>query len=538
MASGNVVVAGDAWSLQDQIEHLQGLISLSGRDEKALKSVTQRENVQNDQRILELKNDISGTRSALSRMIPDDERILKTAFKEHPSEYRVVREKTCEDARYYMDDRVLEMRRQMESLQCRRLEQEERVSRLVEHLHQIRDRTNVLEAEESKQRLRIVENNLNRTHVKADTAELIRRHYDVILYNLKQDESSCPDLLEKLERAAYKQTQELRNIKLLCLQAQGLRDSLKESLASMEYEMFQAKHDRDVLINHLRKEVEKRMEPEVKKTKQEEAYLGEMKTNKMTDPAETVAVLQAYQKENDKLLEAAKVSDLKLFLTSWKRLSKASRHLEDQLRKKEQQKRRLVADRQRLEAALQQLRYSAGSVEAEEALQREIEASLKEQESVVTSTEKAMQDSGSVLQDVKLGMDSLLERLKTIEIQPKFQFPTGNELLDSLLRCDAGLSHLVADAEAAAEEVGQDMHRILVRLSQPAIKAEDTIVVHKVRIPLEGKKPRTVVTTYIHEDTDTGYGLTRENVRAMSQALIDANTKKKKKRKSQRKGKK
>uniref|UniRef100_T1IXQ0 Uncharacterized protein n=1 Tax=Strigamia maritima TaxID=126957 RepID=T1IXQ0_STRMM len=497
---------------------------VNSKDETGFHSGSQNKIRANEMRIAELRSDINNTKRSLSKMIPEDERLLRSVFIRHPNEFRVIRDKSCAEAREFIDDKVLQLHRELECLRIHRQEQEERLMELSNRLSSMRTATVNGPDSPGLKIFQSLDNNLSKTRIRSDTARVIRDRYAVIFYNLQQDERSYPELISKLDKAAHEQGRELQDVKVLCLQAQEVRDNLRETLNAMEFEIFQVKQEREGFINFLRKEVEKRNEqPEAKKSKVQEDTSKDNTGKAAAAAAAEAVLLQNFKHAHEKLLSAANVADLKHFWTSWKRLSKASRHLREQLIKSAERTMRLSEEKAKLTEVVQEMRFTGGVHQGHELLRTQLEDTLKTQQIQHAKTTRNMHDTGALLQDIRLGLESLVTRLGDVELQPTYGYArTGDEIVDNLLRCDAVLRQIMKEVD---RESGGDIGMLLQRVNEDkTIKPEDlfaAITKIKIRIEFIDQNAKAVVPGYMRDDEDQSYGLTRHQIKAISDSFFD-----------------
>lgn len=111
-----------------------------------------------------------------------------------------------------------------------------------------------------KQKLRMVENSLDKMNLKLSEAKRIRKTYDQIFDCLKEECLCWPNKLDQREAELKAAMDELEELKASNNDAQLAREAAKAELTKLEQSVYESKKEREAALAEYKKQAEEKKE--------------------------------------------------------------------------------------------------------------------------------------------------------------------------------------------------------------------------------------------------------------------------------------
>ena len=108
------------------------------------------------------------------------------------------------------------------------------------------------------QKLRALENSLDKMQLKCNEAKKIKTIYEGLLEQLKEERRTWPNQLNNLERLIQAQREELRELTAMNHDAQIAREAAKAELTKLEQSVYERKKERERELTQYKKQAEEK----------------------------------------------------------------------------------------------------------------------------------------------------------------------------------------------------------------------------------------------------------------------------------------
>lgn len=533
-----------AKTLTEDIEELRRKIALLDGDRKAYYENSQWSIQMNKDSIQKLRTKNKELRLDLAKKKAGDEKVIDDAFQERdPVRHCAMRGMSGKEAIGKLDQQVCETKKRLNALnhQCK-MREKKLASLQTEYDQMQKDAATVNLAavgeSEEAQRLRILENRLDKMNLKLNEANKIRSTYVQILEHQKEERRTWPKQLDALEQGIKQQSEELKELHIMHSDAQIARDTARGELSKLEQSVYEAKKERESQLMEYKKQAAEKKEhaEKVEKRLQRASLQQDEGTNDQKSQLsgeEQERKITTYEEAMSKIKEATGVSDIQEVVQRFLSQGDTQKHLEALKLNNDKTLVRLKEELEKLQREFEEMKYSGeAKMSSGQRLLEEYETNLKSIKEKEKEAKQKQKATSHILVDVKAGVEHLADKLQHLKA-PKGQVPqaqlspTSDEyILDLLGVCEQKLLKLVEELE------GKDIQDVIKEMedSEFRVSMEQKLPAHNTRVKLPAVNERVAG---FDDDDDSGDDddyLSRNAIKRNSQQIVDAKNKKHKAR--------
>ncbi|XP_074648927.1 outer dynein arm-docking complex subunit 3-like [Tubulanus polymorphus] len=533
-AQSQIVNEKEKWSLPDQIEHLNCHIHLKEQNRKAYFEWSRLNIEQNELTIQQLRGKNKTNRSLLADSIRADTKIIHAVFENRKRERLSLQRNKAPNAVKIMDQKLCENVNKLNALQYSRVRRENKLKELQMSLQKVIhiNETKTPEQLESEQRIRILENALDKAETKLQTAENISGKYECIVSRMKIQSMAFPSKLESTGSALIQLRAELVKLKVTKKESKEARDRMKLEMAVVEQLYYDDRKARETVLTATKKEIESRREEVERVQRQANRAYWVVDSNR----DQRIAKEKQQKSERDKqilnlestiarMMQATSISDISQFVDRYNMQKEKQAELTKQRRDSESLRNRLLDEKQQLQKQYHDARYSGDKrMSNMQANLDEKQAAINEHVCKSSKLRLEIEVQGQLLVKVKSGVNTIVELLKHVRLRPpRRSTPTGDVIRD--------LDLLNKKLEVFIYENGFHRHavedlQVIIQSSDFQLFVERSLSSQNCRIDLTESK--TSFEDYSFTGQEDENILTREDIKRAGQALVDAKSKTKK----------
>ncbi|XP_077986270.1 outer dynein arm-docking complex subunit 3-like [Glandiceps talaboti] len=528
------------WTIQDHIEEFRSKIALKDRDHRAYFDSAEVATRQNEDHILRLRRECKEKRVELSNSNNGDEKVIKTVFAQRQRECLSLQRKTATQAIAAMDQKVCEKAKLLNLLVHRNQQKEQRLADLKNMYQRDRKLYSVSTASherDSDQRIRKLENSLDKAMIKISTALKIQENYREILSCLEKESHIFPDHVRSLEDALEEQRTELEELREINADSQAGREMTRGMLTKLEHEVLAARRQRDKTLIAKKKQAEKQKDTADKTEKRQLRATLQNLDDMNADPRlqsrlaqENLMKIADYEEDMRRINDAHSTSQVEDILHRILDQQAKSKQLIGETCVLAKRLKLLKEEKIRLHKQYEDLKYTGERQSAlgqslisrmENHLQREIER-YGEKSRTFEKKEKVLVESIT-------GIESLYEKTKSVRLPPPSRsFATDGDIMDKLNLVEMKLVNILnllqlADKTTVKQALaGQDFQDFM----------ENTLPPENVRICIE-EEDDYVTNELDYDSQDNEETLSRQDIKRQGQNLVEKKIRKRgRKRKS------
>lgn len=448
-----------------------------------------------------------------------------------------------------LDQQVCEAVKRLNALRHQKNTREKKLQQLQTEYNQLVTDAEVVsntDAGESAeaQKLRALENSLDKMRLKFNEAKKIKTIYEGLLEQLKEERRTWPNQLNNLERAIQAQREELGELNAMNCDAQIAREAAKAELAKLEQSVFERKKERERELAQYKKQAEEKKDHAEKVEKrlqrsslQQDELSVEQKS--VLSGEEQERKITTYEDAMNKIKDTTGVSDIKEVVQRFLSQGETQKHLEQLKTNNEKMLVRLKEDKEKLRMEYEEMKYSGeAKLSSGQRMLEEFQQRLAEEEKNCTDAKDRLDRASKTLVNVKAGIEHLADKLQHLKAPkghvPQAQLsPTSDEyILDLLGTSEQKLLKLMDELG------GKDVDDIMKEMEDAEFRAtmEGKLPQYNTRVKL----PTSDRLAVYDDDEESGEDedvLSRNAIKRYSQQIVDSKTKKHKTRKGKRKSK-
>eukprot|EP00052_Salpingoeca_macrocollata_P017480 m.142281 g.142281 ORF g.142281 m.142281 type:complete len:510 (+) comp20401_c0_seq1:42-1571(+) len=432
-----------------------------------------------------------------------------------------------------LDSKIAEQIKRHNALRYQAQAKQKQLQQLQEQLHKLdEEEKSIQQAREGEsseaQRLRELENRLEKATIKAQEAQHIGRTYQQIITKLQQDRLSFDGIMTQTEKAIAARKADLADVQAMKTDACAARDQARKELQQTEQECQAARAEHEAEKKRLDLQVEQRRQqyeaiekrlrlassfPHVQFFRSFFAVGAE-------DFAQTEQAKQkivSYEEAMEKIKSATGVSDAQEVYDRFLSQGQTMEHL---TKLRDENQARLEKLREEHHAALKQFEAQKYTGEARAASNQrmldEFSSHLRSVEQEFEQAKAGEEQGAAVLVKVKAGIDSLFEKLDCLN---PVQNPDPNNAKEKLAEAELRLCKLL---ETLEEEKAN--------LAPAKLPLQQTLPMNNTRVLLAStSQPGD------NSDSDDDEVISRDAMKRTAQNLIDSRNAKPKPKKGTRK---
>ncbi len=355
-------------------------------------------------------------------------------------------------------------------------QKEELVSRADDELQDLRrsGRPQAVDENPRLRQVRTLENRLEKSLLKFNEAQAIRKTYDQIIKRLKEERLSFDSQLSAVEATLRAKKHDHKELKQMSHDAVGARDAARADLADLRTRAKEEREMRERELTERRAAVEARralseqME-EREKTRRdiqmasqgdlgveaERALKQSFVANRLHQTLNTSViqseqqVISSYEGAFRKIKESTGVSDVNEVIRKFLTQEETRSSLTGLIKEAQAKLETISSERAATKRTTDDSRYTRDDVTTGSRQEVEAaEARVAEMSGLVERNKARYQRLTKIFIDMKMGIEHIAEKLDTVQLDlppiPLHDVP----LVDQMLRCDAKINQLKESAEA------------------------------------------------------------------------------------------
>ncbi|XP_074655355.1 outer dynein arm-docking complex subunit 3-like isoform X2 [Tubulanus polymorphus] len=534
--------------ITEEIEDLKSKKTLLEGDRKAYYESSSWTIKKNKEKISSIRKDNKDLRKKLSDRLAADDHVINKAFENKPVERAAMSNKSGPQAITTMDYKVCDTKKKLNALRHVTMSKQKRLSELKMQYEQMeKDASDAVATEagdsEDAQRLRNLENKLDKAQLKCNEADRIRKTYEVIKVNMLKDQENYENTLCDMEQEIIRLRGELKTLRSTNNDAQISKESAQTELHKLEEEVYAERKQREIELQKMKKEAEeKKLQHE--RIEKRIAQRGSLTQDDLTGQDKQVISgeeqqqkITTYEEAFKRIKEATGVSDVQEVVIRFEHQGDTTQRLEELKRDSEKQIQRLKEEKDRLTQEFEVMKYSGeAKLSSGQRMLEEMEDHLSEEDRRKDQAAYRLDKSSQLLVKVKSGVEHLADKLQHLKAS-KGQVPTAKlspssdeYVLDLLSVSEEKLLRLLEDLD------GKDLEETMNQMEEEEFHAsiETRLPQYNTRIKLPQAHKENVYDDDDESGDDDGDVMTRAALKRQSQQLVDSRTKRKATRKKKK----
>eukprot|EP00055_Hartaetosiga_balthica_P009178 m.35971 g.35971 ORF g.35971 m.35971 type:complete len:503 (+) comp6639_c0_seq1:37-1545(+) len=367
------------------------------------------------------------------------------------------------------------------------------------------------------QRLRSLENSMDKTLIKLEEAQHVGNTYRQIIQKLEQDRLQFDNTITKVEESIDHRKQELVRLESMCKDACKNRDEARHELQVKEKNLAQARKEREEEKKKLKvmaEERRKQFEAMEKRMRLASAHLQNGKEDQSNND-EYKEKLETYEDAMRRIRDATGATDINEVVQRFLTQDDTNTHLHEVYHDNIEILQKLKQDREQLDRQFEALKYSGEARSTgNQRMLAEFESHLRNVESSGQKAKDSTETCTRVLVSLRSGIEALHEKLGSIK---PVQFRAASNVQDKLTESELRLKKLHDELESRKSELpsGLDVENI------PRILPE-----HNTRIALDEEQEDDE-----SDSDDDDEFISRDAIKKQAMAVVDGKTDTKKGRK-------
>ncbi|XP_067228807.1 coiled-coil domain-containing protein 151 isoform X3 [Chanodichthys erythropterus] len=510
---GTSVAGGIKHPIHDQISELQRKIQLLEGDRSAYFESSQSAIKKNRETILQLRQE---NKNLHKKLAEGDEQLIKDVFQGRGVEKASFRNMSMKSARTVLEKEVRDKMKKLNAMKHTTQTQKQRLEEMKLQYQSMKPQsrsplpdTQKQEEEEKRvciditflpehapsaglsgkrtccmtgfnrgnceNKLRILENRLEKTQLKCHEAEHIMRGYLKLKEHLQEDSLTFQPQLDRMEAEIHRQTQVLKELQVMNSDAHLSKDAAKAELQLQEEQVYRERREREKILSRYKKQAEEKVAQaeRMKKRPQWAAmHPDELSSEAQhsANPVEEVEAISTFEEAFQRIKDATGVTDSREIVDRFISQGETQEHLEKMKAENERMLLQLNKEKNTLQTELQDMKYSQKTelLSGQQKLQ-DCERDLQQEQQRRDAVKDRLDRLAYTLNTVKAGVQQLSDKLQHI---PLMEGPTPQLPPDS----DEHTLQLLSEAEQKLmllkEELqGKDLTTTLKEMEEEEFQA-------------------------------------------------------------------
>ncbi|KAL4647948.1 coiled-coil domain-containing protein 151-like [Arapaima gigas] len=533
--------------IHDQIEEMQQKIQLFEWDRSAYYESSQSTMKTNKNTILSLRQENERIRRRLAETHTEDEKMMRNVFQDRKMEKAGLKNKSGEETLKRLDQKVCDkvkrlnaLKHQTETrrrhlqeleLQYNRAKSACESSQFAGEERKEEDKSEGEIAEDQpQQKLRILENQLEKAQLKYQEAEYVMRGYLKIKAHLQDESLTYQSQLDVLEVQILKQRQELHDLQVMNNDAQLSRDAAYVELQQQEKSVSKEHKERESILTQYKKKAEE-CKAHTKKAQRAAMHADELssESHSSATSGEEEKVISAIEEAFQRIKEATGDRDTHEVVERFISQGKTQKHLENLKEENERTIQELKEQRDRLQTRFQEMKYSGDAkLSSHQQMLEETELHLQREQHRRKEAKEQLDRLTDTLYMVRGVVEILSNKLQHITVKdaPLVELEPSSEeyVLELLTQVEQKL--LVVQEELQERNIDDVMREMEKEKEEFYANIEGKLPEYNIRIHLPRFHGQD-----LYEEEEMGEDksdiITRAELKRQSQLIIDSKTKKK-----------
>lgn len=528
-------------NLSEQADELRRKKLLLEGEQKAYYEGVEYSRKQLDEQVSQLQVENSDLRKLVADKLAADEYVVSKGLEGNETERKALRNKPGRVAIVLMDEKVRDRVNVLNSLQYTTRKKEERLKELETQQQKTNgggssdaNANNANESEDA-QKLRNLENRLDKANLKCKEADHIQKTYLQIKSKLEDEHKTFENTLDEMEQDVRRLKVQLKQLRVMHDDAIIRRDKAKADLEREEKEIYADRKQRELEIQKVRKEAEEKKVQAQLIQRRIDARASMAQDDMTAEQRHQLGLLEedhekikTYEEAFRRIKDATGVSDTREVVLRFENQGETQRHLEQLKEDNEEEIKKLADQKTKLQVDYEQMKYSGeAKLSSGQHLLEEYEQHLADEELRHDVSQAKLEKRSKMLGDVKSGVEHLTEKLKTLKtppsnvLKPKIPAESDEFVLDQLSTCEEKLMKLIEDLDAMGKNVNE--------VSQ-MMDEEEFQTTAQIKLPQYNTRVKlpAVAKDTIYDDEDASGEdeeiQTRQSLKKQSQQIVDAKT--------------
>jgi len=420
-----------------------------------------------------------------------------------------------------MKEKITQAKMRRNTLRHEATQKERRLEELRKQLHEleleeVHQEKNSGGGSAEMQKLRTLENRLDKATIKFNEAQHIGKTYKQIIRKLEQDRLHFDNNISDLEKTLAQRKEELVRVESMCVSACKARDETRKQLTAKEKEIAQARKQRDeekTRLKALAEERRRQFEAMEKRLRMASAGVEQHSGEKETSD-EAKEKLETYEDAMRRIRDATGATDVNEVVQRFLTQDDTQDHLKQLQKDNTELLHKLRQEHQKLQKQFEALKYSGEARNTgNQRMLSEFEAHLRDVEKRANKSQVSTERATKVLVALSAGVEALYEKLGSIK---PVQFRAASNVQDKLTEAQLRLKKLYEELESRKSELPGGLEAESI----PYVLPE-----HNTRVPLD----QTGSDDDSDSDDDDEF-ISRDAMKQKAQAIYDAKASKKKRR--------
>ncbi|CAH1786887.1 unnamed protein product [Owenia fusiformis] len=527
--------------ITEEIDELKSKINLLEGDRKAYFENAQWTMKKNQEKVKQLRKDNKEVRQRLADKLSADEHVINKAFQQKKVDRASMKNKTGREAITTMDYKVCDTIKRLNALKHQTANKQKKLEEVQTQYNQmVKDASDAIETDSGEspdaQRLRNLENRLDKSKLKCNEADHIRKTYEQIRGKLQEEHLTFENNLEEVEKEIRRLRTECKEMRSMQNDATISKESGQAELRKHEEVVYAERKKREIELQKMKKEAdEKKMQHE--RIEKRIAQRGSLTQDELT-PAEKAALtgedqqqkISTYEEAFKRIKEATGVSDTKEVVKRFENQGDTQAHLEELKKNSEKQISRLREEKERLQQEFEEMKYSGeAKLSSGQRMLEEFQNHLAEEEKRRDEALERLDRASKILISVKAGVEHLADKLQHLKANkghvPTAQISSTSDeyVLDLLSVSEEKLLKLLEELD------GKDLSEVLKQMEEEEFHAnmEGKLPQYNTRVKLPQSQRDNVYDDEDDSGDDDGDVLSRNHIKRQAQQLVDSKNKRK-----------
>lgn len=451
-----------------------------------------------------------------------------------------------------IQSKLFGLRRQLDSLRAENDMKAKEIGKQQEKLDELRCESKPILSDQSPvaQKIRILENDLDKALIKHNEAVAIRRTYEQIVKRLQEERVGFDNQLAAIERTLKAKEHDTAELENMAHDAHHAREVARAQVAQFKASYAEERRAKKKELEDRKQYVQKQMERALKqeqaakqRQQREDAQQGQQREDeerRRKDVTQSATELRTEEEEERlrqladsyrRIREVTRAANVDGVIAKFIAQEDTHRGLTEATQEVQGKIDRLQAQRAELKRKLDDAKFSGAGLLGSRRILDEFETHLAEARAQLAKSTKNYERVAHVQIGVKAGVEHLVQKLSTYRTEMVGPTPVGDDnLVDALKHCEQKLLMLLDEAPADLDQAARLMdvaevvlpqHNVRTKLARRGADDED-----------DGVDPRREAQRGDRADAEDADDdpHTRESLKAMTQSTVDRETKKARKR--------
>lgn len=442
-----------------------------------------------------------------------------------------------------LDEKVTKLRRRYDTARADAEAKKLELNRLKEKLKDLEKESQPILTDEAPltRKIRMLENRLDKSMIKYNEAQSIRKTYEQIVKRLKEERIGFDNQLAAIERTLKAKDHDYQELLNMSHDANHAKEIAKAELAQFRAAYEEERRQKDKELTERKQYVQSRIDQTQKlerrekmrrnqeleamqKAEEEKQKAGGFHSLQSRDTEqrseEEQDKLNQYEEAFRKIKEATGVSDVQEVIQKFITQEDTHRNLVEMTKEAQAKIDQLNAEKSELKARVEELKYSGSGQLGSRRIVDEFETHLAEAQHQCDKNRQKYERVAKILINVKAGIEHLYDKLSVFKADMAHIQMADETVVDILKQCESKLLLLMEEAMpggAAAQE------------EAPAANVELPPNNRRIKLPTSDDDADEVEEDEEEEEEDV---LDRETVKKLANIAVLRETKKLKKRKT------